>query len=160
MKNFYGDEINEDKLRAKYKKDPLFRMFMDVLAAASKDYRLLTVGQLCDLLTKAGAHVYRHDAVRMFQSTHGENRGWFTIGRRGHSSRFDFYASSKAMAESAIGKASHAATPALLTHKFRLRQNLEISLELPSDLLAKEVERIADFLRTLPFSDAEVAAAA
>jgi len=160
MKNNSGDEVNEDKLRAKYKNDPLFRMFMDVLAKAPKDYRLLTVGQLCDLLAKAGANIYRHDAVRMFQSTHGENRGWFTVGRRGYSSRFDFYASSKAMAEAAIGKTTHAATPALLMHKFRLRRNLEISLELPSDLSAKEVERIADFLRTLPFNDAEVAAAA
>jgi hypothetical protein len=160
MKNFYGDEINEDKLRAKHKKDPLFRTLMDVLAAAPKDYRQLTVDQLCDLLAKAGASVYRHDAVRMLQSTHGENRGWFTIGRRGHSSRFDFYGSTKTMAQVAIGKSSSKSTPALLTHKFRLRPDLEISLELPSDLSTKEVSRISDFLKTLPFNDADLAAAA
>lgn len=159
MINYYGDEINEDKLRAKYKNDPLFRTFMEVLAAAPKDYRQLTVDQLCDLLAKAGARVYRHDAVRMLQSTHGQHRGWFTIGRRGHSSRFDFYGSSKAMAEAAIG-ASAKPTPALLTHKFRLRPNLEITLELPSDLSEKEVGRIADFLKTLPFSHADLRAAA
>lgn len=41
----------------------------------------------------------------------------------------------------------------MLTHKFRLRADLEISLELPADLSIKEVARVSEFLKTLPFDE-------
>jgi hypothetical protein len=112
---------------------------------------------------KAGIKVYRHDVIRMLQSLQGEERGWFWIGRRGHESRFDFYASSIEMAKVAAGETAVPkkvpAPPTMINHKFRLRAVLEISLELPSDLTDKEVTRIADFLKTLPFDDAGLLAA-
>lgn len=159
MNNMYGDEINEDRLREMCAKDPLVRALMDVLANEPADYRQLTVNDLCDLLEKAEANVYRHDAIRMLQSLHGENRGCFTVGRHGYVSRFDFYASSKAMASAAIGKPGEKSL-SLLKHKFRLRPDLEIILELPADLTTKEVGRVADFLKTLPFESAGLGKAA
>jgi hypothetical protein len=161
MKNFYDKEIDEDDLRTKYKADPLFRTLMDVLAAQEKDYRQITVEQVCDLMAKAGAAVRRPDVIRMLQSVNGGHRGWFTIGRRGYSSRFDFYVPSRVLGKAASGKGTaKTAVPTMLMHKFRLRANLEISLDLPSDLSDKEVGRITDFIKTLPFDPADLSVAA
>jgi hypothetical protein len=37
MKNFYGKEIEDEKLRSKYKTDPLFRTLMDFFRIQTKD---------------------------------------------------------------------------------------------------------------------------
>lgn len=39
----------------------------------------------------------------------------------------------------------------LLPHSFRLRPNLLLSLDLPSDLTVSEAERLSNFIKTLPF---------
>lgn len=164
MKNFFGKEIDDEKLRSKYKTEPHFRTLMDFFRVQTKDDRTVEVRQLTDRMGKAGIKVYRHDVIRMLQSLQGEERGWFWIGRRGHESRFDFYASSIEMAKVAASEIAApkkaAPPPTMITHKFRLRADLEISLELPSDLTDKEVTRIADFLKTLPFDHAGLPMAA
>ncbi len=163
MKNYFDQEIDEARLRTKYKSDPLFRTLMDFFASRPKDTRLISVTQLCDEMAKSNVAVRRADIIRMLQSLHGGNRGWFTIGRRGHDSRFDFYVSATNLAKVAAGTdkpTGKAAPSTLISHKFRLRANLEISLELPTDLSDKEVSRISDFLKTLPFDHADLRDAA
>jgi hypothetical protein len=84
--------------------------------------------------------------------------------RRGRPSRFWFYVSSVGLGKEVSGKGKPAVRiirpPKMLTHRFRLRPELEISLELPSDLTQKEVGRVADFLKTLPFEGAALGRAA
>jgi hypothetical protein len=164
MKNFDGDEIDMDRMKSKYGNNPLFRTLMDFLADQEKVARSLTVDKLHDQMTKAGLGVSRTDVVRMFQVLHGWDCGWFTIGRRGLKSRFWFNVSPTDFAKEVSGKGKKTLpmkpAPKMLTHKFQLRADLEISLELPVDLSDKEVGRIADFLKTLPFEHAELRSAA
>jgi transcriptional regulator with XRE-family HTH domain len=39
---------------------------------------------------------------------------------------------------------------ALLTHAYHLRPSLKVSIDLPSDITAKEAERLSQFIRSLP----------
>lgn len=43
--------------------------------------------------------------------------------------------------------------PSLLTHKYYLRENCSVNIELPSDLTATEAERLACHIKTLPFRE-------
>ncbi len=40
----------------------------------------------------------------------------------------------------------------MLKHSFRLRPDVTVSFELPSNVTANEAQRLADFLKTVPFS--------
>ncbi|HKP02788.1 MAG TPA: hypothetical protein VJU77_05420 [Chthoniobacterales bacterium] len=161
MKNYFDKEIDEADLRTKYKSDPLLRTLIDFFASQPKDDRSVSVTDLCNRMGKAGIAVRRADVIRMLQSLQGGQRGWFWAGRKGHDSRFDFHASSIKMAKVASGQNDDPAPPlpTMINHKFRLRADLEIGLELPADLTDKEVTRIADFLKTLPFDHAGLRAA-
>jgi hypothetical protein len=163
MKNMFDDHIDEQKLRENYKKDPLFRTLMDFFSTEPKDHRSITVDVLCDKLAARSISIRRSEVIRALQSLSGHNRGWFTIGRRGWPSRFEFHVSSIALAKAASSRDDGEKTKkvaAMLTHRFRLRADLEISLELPTDLTDKEVTRISDFLKTLPFEHADLKQAA
>lgn len=164
MKNFENAEIDMDRMKSKYRNNPQFRTLIDFLAQQEKDDKLLTVDVLEIRMGKAGLSVTRTDVIRMLQALHGWGCGWFIIGRRGQVSRFWFNVSSTQLGKEVSGKgviASPAVPPlTMLTHKFILRPDLEISLELPSDLSKKEIGRIADYLQTLPFEHAELRAAA
>jgi hypothetical protein len=164
MKNFENAEIDMDRMKSRYAKSPLFRTLIDFLAQQDKDDKYVTVDALELRMSKAGLSVTRTDVIRMLQALHGCDCGWFTVGRRGQVSRFWFNVSCTQLGKEVSGKgmpASPASSPpAMLTHKFRLRPDLEISLYLPSDLSKKEIGRIADFLQTLPFDHAELRAAA
>jgi hypothetical protein len=43
--------------------------------------------------------------------------------------------------------------PSLLTHKYYLRENCSVNIELPIDLTATEAERLACHIKTLPFRE-------
>lgn len=155
MTSIFNDEIDEDCLREKYKADPLFRTLADFLASQATDESYLSVPQLCERMAQAGVAVRRTDIIRALQSLSGEC-GRFIVGRKGYDSRFDFHAPSTMIGKIASGQESKRAMvepPRMLAHKFRLRADLEISFELPADLSKREVARISEFLKTLPFDE-------
>ena len=41
--------------------------------------------------------------------------------------------------------------PSAIKHSYRLRPDFIVQIELPADLNAREAERLADFIKTLPF---------
>jgi hypothetical protein len=164
MKNFENTEIDMDRMKSKYAHNPQFRTLIDFLAQQEKDDKCITVDDLERRMDQADIAVRRTDVIRMLQALHGWDCGWFIIGRRQHVSRFWFNVSSTQLGKEVSGKGMPASPPnppiAMLTHKFRLRPELEISLDLPSDLSKKEIGRIADFLQTLPFDHAGLRIAA
>jgi hypothetical protein len=83
--------------------------------------------------------------------------GWFRAGRRGWPTRFEFRVSSAELRGLASGKIVVVAAEEptkMLEHKFRGRPDLEITVELPSDLTKREASRVIEFPKTLPFDDA------
>jgi hypothetical protein len=150
MVNNLGQEIDELDLQKRYKTDPKFRTLMDFFATQEEDYRVITVDELAEKMSSTGIHAHRHEIIQLLRALEGGNRGWVWLGRRNNKTRFEFAASSKA-----IAKAARQTSKAPVVHKFRLRPDLEVSFELPIDLSHKDVNRIAEFLKTLPFEDPE-----
>jgi len=148
MINNIGQEIDERDLQKRYKTDPKFRTLMDFFADQPKDVGVISVDELAEKMGDAGIAVHRHEIIQMLRALEGGNRGWMWLGRRNSKTRFEFSASSKMMAEVA-----RRSSKAPIVHTFRLRPELEVSFELPIDLTHKEVNRIAEFLKTLPFDD-------
>lgn len=152
------DDIEIDDLKKQYRENPLFRSLMDFLVDQEKDERQLSVEGLRGTMEGAGISVSYRDVVRMMQSLQAGGCGSFIIGRKGWPSRFQFNVSMTELAKAVTGKGSEIVpmkpAPKMINHKFRLRPELEIALELPEDLADKEVARIGDFLKTLPFEHA------
>jgi len=148
MINSIGEEIDERDLQRLYKSDPQFRILMDFLFENDVDEREINLDDLAQRMWDAGITVHRNDVLKMLRTLEGDNRGWVWLGRRNRKTRFSFHASPKEIAEAARKSAKGP-----IAHTFRLRPDLEVSFELPIDLTQKDVKRIADFLRTLPFDN-------
>ena len=80
--------------------------------------------------------------------------GRFRTGRRGLPSRFEWTPAAvslaRGVAEAGQTNAPTAATN-LISHPYRLRRSLTVSVSLPEDLTEREANRLADFIRTLAF---------
>jgi hypothetical protein len=109
----------------------------------------------------------RRDVVRFLRELEALKAGRLVVGRRKQktrfvwSDRFDVVATvkkalilqGKTTAEPDVDVERTAAdtTSTLFRHRYRLRPSLEVELALPTDLTQREAERLADFLKTLPF---------
>src|SRR5205823_2838334 len=144
MVNKIGQEIDERRLQALYKTEPGFRTLIDFFAAQDEDYQVITVDELEEKMASAGTNANRHQIIQMLRKLEGENRGWVWLGRRDSKTRFEFTVPSRTLA-----KAARQTSKAPVVHKFRLRPDLEVSFELPIDLNHRDVNRIAEFLKTL-----------
>ena len=93
--------------------------------------------------------------------------GEFKAGRKGFESRFEWHVSSKSVGQVAAGEEAEIeeevpslndeadeATDELIEHRYQLRPNLAIALSLPAHLSQGEAQRLATYIRTLPFSNA------
>jgi hypothetical protein len=112
----------------------------------------------------------RREVVRMFRELEALEAGRLVVGRRRQKTRFmwsdgiDVVATAKqfllgTLPPAEAQKASTvSAAPMLpgasIRHRYVLRPNLELELLLPSDLTVREAERLAEFVKTLPFNQA------
>ncbi len=106
-------------------------------------------------------------AVAFFKELAGAGCGRFKAGRRGKSSRIIWSQRAIEIAKLFIGEtpvgsvdeqrlqATQSETvelrPNLHEHRFLLRPSLSISVSLPLDLSREEANRLADFIKSIPF---------
>jgi hypothetical protein len=109
---------------------------------------------------------YRADAISRLRSWERHGWGKVIVGRRGAETRFQVSSSlAQALASgtsatippkpiaagSPSGQQSVAgAKVSLVSHLFKLRPNIELRLNLPSDLTDREASRIARFVEAVP----------
>jgi hypothetical protein len=121
-----------------------------------------TVDVLCGALrVESGEIVSRRQLVQTLKMFSAAGYGKFIAGRQGMPSRFVWALPLVTVAAMGNGAAADAAPtgtpaltePALCSHSFRLRQQLMVTFNLPSDLTAREAERLALFVRALPLKE-------
>lgn len=140
---------------------------LDHFAARQNNSARTTVDRLQALLRAEGHDVSRSDIIELFRGLEAAHCGQFRIGRKGHPSRFEWSVGLTSAGQAASGETttvealSEAETEALddvessaemLDHRFHLRPDLEITIQLPSNLSLAEASRVADFVRTIPFA--------
>ena len=113
--------------------------------------------------------VNRDDVIAWFKLLEQAGVGSYIVGRRGKPTRFEWTTPAVDVGraargeggdvedtapEQAEGRAEVEATTAeadALAHHFHLREDFEVRLELPRDFDGAEADRLAKFVRTLPF---------
>ncbi|CAB3800725.1 hypothetical protein LMG28688_05217 [Paraburkholderia caffeinitolerans] len=158
--------FNVDEIRALADESEINRQFFDRLANRSKNSRVTTVDHVVRFTRGS-----RREVVDLFRAMTELGLGEFVLGRKGAPSRFEWQARLTEVGQAAIGEADEVelveadeleddadadeldmAEVEMLPHFYVLRPGLSpVHFSLPSDLTQQEAERLATFIRTLPF---------
>lgn len=160
----YG-ELGGDprRLAAFYRNNYDVRAILDHLGSQPKPAMRVSAEDLSgsDL---AGSQLKRREVIDAFKALDSLGCGRFRVGRRKWPTRFEFYVSPSELlpiAQSAeftqpadtsrSATASASTPPRMLGHTFRLRPQVSVTFELPEDIAPKEIVRLTEFLKTVPF---------
>lgn len=154
-----------DGLKALCSENDVAQKLFAGFAGRAKDARETTVVRAAWL---AGADYYAMLAV--FRELDQLGAGRFIPGRHGYQSRMEWAFSIRSLGQVAQGqkaKPEEVAADAIvedetdeagpgsgvksLRHEFQLREGFRARFDLPSDMTDKEAERLAAFIKTLPF---------
>ena len=154
-------KVDVKKLRSLYKDSPAARSVLDHFASRERNWSSTTVDRIQANLDDAD--ISRADIIGVFKELEACGCGSFKSGRKGWLSRFEWDVQMVSVGQAAAGeavqvekvseeeKAADEAATSTLKHVFRLRQDMPGSFDLPVNLTAAEANRLADFLKTLPF---------
>jgi hypothetical protein len=172
--NDNGNKGDVDGLRALYRDDPAAKDVLDHLAQRKYNQAETPLNRLASLVGDGGSTASSSDVRRVLKALEALGFGNYIPGRKGHQSRFQWgttamtsvgrYASGHAdvieevnsadVAEDeaeSLADSDAANEPPQITHEFRLRPDHTVSLRFPADLTSTEAERLASFIKTLPF---------
>jgi hypothetical protein len=159
-----ANRVDDDELQRFYRSDRAFAKICDYLAGRERNSTESTVDRLSQV-----TDLSRADVIAVLRVLASMGLGEFVIGRRGQKSRLEWKVGCVSVARVARGEATNiVATEDIavaekesagkggahetLIHIFRLRPDFPVEMELPANLTASEAQRLADFVRTLPFT--------
>lgn len=175
-----GIRIRE--LRALYAEEGVARALLDSFADRTRNRRETTVDQLAGVVRRAGLKVERSEVIDVLRLFGDLGLGVFVVGRRGRVSRFEWRVGTVSAGQAARGERERVAVldafeeeetaeesaavecgddeeGLAITHSYVLRPEQSVTFRLPADLTRLEADRLADFIRTLPFEASEEDAA-
>jgi hypothetical protein len=153
-------KVDLGRLRKLYSSDSAATAILDHLASRERNWRTTTVDRIQSNIAAAG--VSRGDVIAVFKALEDYGCGQFRVGRKGFPSRFEWTAQMVAVGQAAAGETEQieeiteedegeGEAEASLKHSYRLRPQVTLTLELPKNLTGAEAERLAQYIRTLPF---------
>ena len=157
--------VDKKKLQTTYSTSQINKSAFDYFASRERNSRSMKVELLQHRLRNTGVDASRKDVIDLFRELEAAQCGTFYVGRKGHSSRFQWSVSLIAVGRAAAGEAvavdalqesdpdvQESEEESLITHRYVLRPNTEIEIALPADVTPTEVNRVANFVRTLSFA--------
>ncbi|HYI08075.1 MAG TPA: hypothetical protein VEK57_03300 [Thermoanaerobaculia bacterium] len=155
---------NLERLRQLYDSNRCAKAVLDDLASRG-DEAVTTVERVREALAGAGTSCSRREVIAVFKKLHRIGTGFFIVGRRSRPSRFAPIESLSlaeighaARGDSAPGRdrapgpgAADLQPAGVIVHRFVLRPDFLLTVELPSDLTRAEAARISEFIKSLPF---------
>lgn len=152
------------KLRQLYASSSAGRMLLDNFAERERDRRLTPLAWAKAFIRRQGGT--DHEVLPFLRGLEAAGCGQYIEGRHGQASRFKWGFPMRSVARLAQGTNTEPAEVELrqiepdavningemLDHKLFLRPDLLITITLPHDLTANEAERLASFVKALPFS--------
>jgi hypothetical protein len=151
--------IDQPGLRKFYKESAAARGVLDHFAGRERDWSATPVDRLVYNVGVEGSEASRGDVIEVLRRLEALGCGRYVVGRRGHSSRFEWKVSMVSAGQYAAAERDDIAKLAddvgeegesTRKHPFNLRRDMKIELELPVDLTPAEAERVAKFVLTLP----------
>jgi len=160
--------VDVKELQKLYKDSPQARAVLDHFASRERNWTTTTVGRIQWNVGTAGTAVSRGDVIDVFKALEDAGCGKFKVGRKGWESRFEWTAQMVSVGQAASGepvKVEEVTKEEMggeeaeiaLRHSYRLRPDISVTLELPRNLTTVEAERLAQFIRSLPFSQSSTA---
>jgi hypothetical protein len=157
-------------LRSIYAENEDFRDIFDYFADRQRNSKETRPESLIAAIKRdTSRRIERRRIIEFFRLLERARCGKYIEGRLGHPSRFSWDVGLVSVGQAARGdvrivegnahddmdEAAEPSTirPASRTHRYHLRPDLEMSIELPADLTILEASRLADFVKTLPFSE-------
>lgn len=156
-------------LRNMYQQSEAARVVLDHFAGRNRKWFKTTAKALQFALAREGRSLSQDAIVETLEQLEELGLGHLRTGPRGYEFAWDFELV-------AVGKAARGETTVIpllphrsmppvgdgssvpeeeddgfVEHRFLLRPGVEVNLRLPGDLTKREAERLADFIRTLPF---------
>lgn len=159
-------KIDAKKIQDLARDDVLAGSLFDYLAKKQRHTKELTV----DLAIQQVPGAMRSEMVQVFRELQQIGLGSLLMGRKGKKTRLSWLvqpadiekARKKEIAE-LIASGSDSVSneefeqddedAELLTHEYRLRRDLVVSIKLPEDLTAKEASRLSQWLVTIPYDE-------
>ena len=154
-------------LRDLYKTNDAAKRLLDRFAERKNDANFTTAARAADL---AGAS--HGEIIALFRELDRVGAGEFKVGRRGAASRMVWHYSVRSLGAAAQGTAEPEAIDPTdegkeieadlveaeyelgwIIHTFQLRPAQRVTIKLPADLTAREAERLAGFIRQVPFTE-------
>lgn len=164
----YGNSsVNLDGIRRLYDEDPAAPALLDHFAGRERNLRVTPVDRLLVNVQREGSEVSRGDLIRVLKKLQELGCGTFVPGRRGHKSRFEWDASLVSVGQVAAGEAEEfedapdyleekdSSESQMLEHRFWLRHDLSVIVELPEDLSGSEAVRLSHHIAAIPFAGVE-----
>jgi hypothetical protein len=155
--------MNAPKLASAYSQNKAVKAICEHMAARERNQNETKLERVLRLLTLEGSDFKKTEVIAAFRQLEDAECGRYVEGRRGWSSRFVWEVKSLLVADAAKGKSSSiqdassdprspdSSDDDLIEHVFVLRPDLPVTLDLPEDLTAAEAERLAAFVKALPF---------
>lgn len=160
--------IKNDVLTTIYHRNSRSRGILDYFANRQKNSKTTSVDRLQKALSDENIDLTRTEIIDFFRELEDAGCGIFVVGRKGHPTRFEWTVplidigrvargdeiEVLALSNEALDSTTVTEEEAngLIKHRFVLRPNFDVHLELPEDLSPAEAGRLADYIRTLPFT--------
>jgi hypothetical protein len=162
--NENGARVDTKGLKEVYLKNSAAAVILDEFARRERNRSETKVDNLLYLKVE-NRPITRGEVIQVFQELQLIGCGTFIVGRKGHSSRFQWIVGLPSVGKAAAGEdvpldaisdedreqAEEAPEGELENYGFPLRPNLKVELRLPTDLSSAEASRLADFIKALPF---------
>jgi hypothetical protein len=158
-------------LRNLYGNNEVAKRLFDNFSTRKKDMRVTPVARAAYLVEATQGEI-----VALFRELNELGAGEFKLGRRGSKTRIEWHYSQSSLGRIAQGAASQpesidptdlddddtetaeiegsdSSHGEWISHSFQLRADLRITLNLPTDITAKEAERLSGFILQVPFDN-------
>jgi hypothetical protein len=114
----------------------------------------VAVEEIRERVRKEGAEVERGEILKILKLIEEAGLGKYVIGRRGYPTRIEWsekVLSSETNDRNRADKTRAMIAERTIVHRFVVRPDFAVEIELPGDLTSGEAKRLADFIETLPF---------
>jgi hypothetical protein len=173
-----GAPVDFTAIRNLYSTDSAAKGIFDYFGKCKKNKRETSVARLHGMLLREGGDLTSPQVSQILRKLAGLNCGDFKIGRRGKPTRIEWKVKLVSLGQYASGQTTvlqnldpetsedddEPVTEEQLSDSdhmnvtYPLRLDLMVGLSLPKNFTQKEANRLADFIRTLPFGDERVEA--